>query len=374
MVAKGPVGGTPPRPAAPPPGPPKDPADAMPEMTMVQKGPMPKGPGQKGPPPGAPPIPRGQEETSNAASPMRTMPIVRPGGTKPPPGDAIEQTLVQGGPMARSPQAPPPPGSPPPPAAPTPPPPAAPPPAAATPAPGPALGTPDSQAAGRKPSTTVFVEPANLEAELGRARDENEARAVDVEARLHEALPRVFVKCDGLKRRVRLVKARNSLGRAESADVLLPVESVSELHAEITFDGVTWTMRDRGSTNGGVVDGTHLRGDSQTIARHSLICLGTVRAIFFCENRQESAAQLRLEERAVKELVKDGRLQADAAAQAIRLARADQNQSVAELLLMDTPLLPAEWASAVATARSRRGLGQLLSRLWPFGRKASKRT
>ncbi|MBX3463730.1 MAG: FHA domain-containing protein [Planctomycetes bacterium] len=202
-----------------------------------------------------------------------------------------------------------------------------------------------------------------------------QAAPVDVEARLRESTARLVVKCEGIKRRFRLAQARSSLGRGSGADVLLPNDSVSELHAEITFDGTTWTVRDRGSTNGTFADGTQLRGNSQPIGRHSLLGLGVVRAIFLCNDAQRQAADLALEERALRFLVGNGRLPPEAGREAVRIARADPSQSIAEVLLMDTALTPAEWASAIVSARSKPGLldrlRALFARLRPPRRPAS---
>ncbi len=347
----------------------------------------------------SPPAPPSPPERSDTSEPLRTMQGVRPGSRQPdptpmpaktpPPAPTAEpeQTIqMRGGyrpgqAMPSTPTPPPPNDAPAPDrtiaaprpgpgaaARPTPPsPPPAPSPAAPRTQPLPAKKPPgpETTAPGVSPAakadplpparpTTIAVKPVDVAAEIGKADSAEGARVVDIEARLHESTPRLFVKCDGMKRRVRLMKARNMLGRAEAVDVCLPNESVSEQHAEILFDGSTWTLRDRGSTNGSFVDNTHLRGGSQELVRHSLIGLGNVRAIFLFNDRRDRGGQRRLEERAMKLLVQAGRLQADAAREATRVARADDGQSIAELLLMDTPLSPAEWATAVHTARTQR--------------------
>jgi predicted component of type VI protein secretion system len=347
------------------------PAMATPEMTMVAQGPIglaPRTPpAPAAPPPAAPPPVA--DQTSSGASPMRTLPVQRPGAA-PPDGAAAdpavpERTLpLVGGPgrrpgPARPADAAPRPPTPPPPAA-TPPPPPAPRAEPKPPAPPPPAPPPPAPPAVR--ATTVAVEPADIAAELGQIAAPKVA-AVDVEANLQARQPRLLVKCEGIKRRCRLVRARTSLGRGAAADLQLANDSVSELHAEITFDGAVWTVQDRGSTNGTFVDGTQLRGNSQAIGRHSLLGLGSVRAIFLSDEPGRSAAERRLEADAVKLLVGAGRLPADAAREALRITRVDPGQSVAELLLMDTTLTAAEWATAVATARSRPSLPTILRNL-----------
>lgn len=186
----------------------------------------------------------------------------------------------------------------------------------------------------------------------------------DVESRLHQSVPRLFVKSEGLKRRVRLMKAVNRLGRAENADVLLPHESVSELHAEISFDGESWSLLDMGSTNGSVVDGNHLRRTNQRLRRNALIGVGALHLIFLCTDPKTAAQDRREEERALSLLVRAGRLNKGESSQILRLCRADSSQSIAETLMMETGLNPVDWANAVATARAGVSLWARIMRLF----------
>ncbi|MCA8967057.1 MAG: FHA domain-containing protein, partial [Planctomycetes bacterium] len=149
------------------------------------------------------------------------------------------------------------------------------------------------------------------------------------------------------------MKACNRVGRAENADVLLPHESVSELHAEISFDGEQWSLQDMGSTNGTIVDGSHLRRTSQPLRRNSLIGMGALHVIFLCVDANTAAQDRRDEERALGLMVRSGRLTKIEANQIRRLCRADSSQSIAETLMMETALKPVDWANAVATARSK---------------------
>lgn len=375
-------------------------ADEMPGMTIQVgrpgAGPLPTSKPTTPPsaqPTGAPPLatpPKPEDQTGHAAGPMQTMGYAGPGGLRqpsapppavpppavPPPavptttqfqpspaagGDVPENTILNYRPGGASPQ--PRPGPPPPAAAPKPVPPtpaaaqpAAPPPAAA-PAPAPAPTKPPppapagpSPAEGRKPGTVALSPEAFAAAVAAGA-----APGIDVEARLHEELPRLFVKCEGIKRRVRLLKPLTTIGRADTADVLLPIESVSERHAELLFDGNTWLLRDLGSTNGCLVDGTLLRSDTAPLRRHTLLGFGGARAIFLHNDKRRGPADQREEERAVRLLVQMGRLGKEEANEAVRIVRGDPTQSLAELLLMDTPLQPSEWSTAIATARSRSG-------------------
>jgi pSer/pThr/pTyr-binding forkhead associated (FHA) protein len=188
----------------------------------------------------------------------------------------------------------------------------------------------------------------------------------ELETRLHDALPRLFVKGDTMKRRIRLLKTRCTVGRGESSDVLLPVESVSEAHAEIIFDGTRFVLRDCGSRNGTFVDGNHLRSTQQPLTRHSLIGAGTLRAIFLCNTRDGGKGERRREERALRMLVGAGRLTRDEGQQILRMASTDTSQSIAEIVLMETALAPTDWVTAIAGARNKVTLWDRIRRI--FGR------
>ena len=176
---------------------------------------------------------------------------------------------------------------------------------------------------------------------------------LELETRLHDALPRLFVKSDTMKRRIRLLKTRCTVGRGEGSDVLLPVESVSETHAEITFDGTRFVLRDCGSRNGTFVDGNHLRSTQHPLARHSLIGAGTLRAIFLYNTKDGARSDRKCEERALRLLVGAGRLTRDEAQQILRMASTDSSQSIAEIVLMETALAPTDWVTAIAGARNK---------------------
>ena len=182
----------------------------------------------------------------------------------------------------------------------------------------------------------------------------------DIESRLHQSMARLIVKGQGLKRRFRLMKVHSRIGRAETADVLLPHESVSETHAEILFDGTTWTLRDCGSTNGTVADGQHLRNSALAIRRNALLGLGSLQIVFLCVDPRTAARDRRDEGRALSLLTRAGRISGDEARQIRSLTGSDPNVSVAEVLLMETALGPLDWANAIASARARRSIFERL--------------
>jgi DNA-binding NtrC family response regulator len=67
-------------------------------------------------------------------------------------------------------------------------------------------------------------------------------------AEQHSTLPPVY----------RLSRATNVVGRAPPADVVVPVNAVSRIHAELVWERGGYTLRDRGSTNGTLVDGRRI--------------------------------------------------------------------------------------------------------------------
>lgn len=208
--------------------------------------------------------------------------------------------------------------------------------------------------------TTVLVRPTDLPPIAVNTG----LSPAELEARLHQSLPRLVVKGEGLKRRIRLMKLRSRVGRAETADVLLPHETVSEQHAELQFDGVAWHLVDSGSANGTLVDGALLRAASQPIQRHALLGFGNLRAIFLSNDAATAGEQRAHERRAVQHLVKQGRLGRELAKQALLLAQKDQSQSLCEVLLMDTPIEAADWQLAIAATKGQLGFFARLLRLF----------
>jgi pSer/pThr/pTyr-binding forkhead associated (FHA) protein len=289
----------------------------------------------------------------------------RPGSLPPPtpmpapPGEGFGQTMdVKGG---FRPGAPPPAPTPTPPPAPPPAPP--PPPAARDAAEPPAAAAPKKDE--RTKPKTVLVRTEDIAPPPSAI---SPAMSIDVEGLLHQAMPRLFVKGETIRRRVRLMKARTKIGRAETADVLLPNESVSEQHAEIEFDGTTWSLRDCGSTNGSFADGQMLRSSSRPIARNSLLGFGTLRGVFLCNDAATAASDRRTEERALHLLVAAGRLAKDVGRQVASLAKRDNSQTIAEILLGDTPIEPADWTNAINAVKDRVTLWDRLRAL--FSKKA----
>jgi pSer/pThr/pTyr-binding forkhead associated (FHA) protein len=69
------------------------------------------------------------------------------------------------------------------------------------------------------------------------------------------------------------------VGRANYNDVVIPDESVSTVHAKIQRREGIWVLVDEGSTNGTVVDGERVTGET-VLAPGAIIGFGTVLTIF----------------------------------------------------------------------------------------------
>ncbi|MFK7743191.1 MAG: FHA domain-containing protein [Planctomycetota bacterium] len=291
-----------------------------------------------------------------AASPAETMPP-QPGGPAGLPSGLPAGAAAK--PSAEPPVATPPSSSPavPPPAAP-----------AAAPNPGP---PPSASGGGASRPKTVAVTPEQLAAAgIAPASGGGEPNAAGtVEAQLHKSQPRLFVKSEGLKRSIRLMKACNSVGRAATADVQLAHESVSEAHAELNFDGSSWSLRDCGSTNGCLVDGAAVRSASTPLTRNTLLAMGSLQMIFLCVDGPKGGRYRREEERALRSLLSAGQLDRDAAHEIRRMSRGDDGQSIAEIVLRDTQVRPADWSQAIANARRGATLLDRLLSLLTLGRR-----
>lgn len=311
----------------PPASPPKTAAHSAPASPPVQR-PGPKGPETTGPV---------QRPQLPPQTPAAKQPAANPPATPPKPA-------------APSPKAPAPQAPAPQPKASNPTPPDAPPPASPPPA------TPE------KPKT-VAVRPEDMTPPAATT-----AAGDDIESLLHQSTPRLFVKGEGLKRPVRLMKASNKIGRAETADVLLPHESVSEQHAELRFDGKQWTLVDCGSTNGCVVDGEHLRSAEKAVRRNSLISIGSLHLIFLCTDKATISQDRRNEDRALQLLTKKGRIDKVTANEIRQMVRTEPSHSIAEIVLRDTPMAPVDWANAVAEAGRKVSFFARILRLFTGGK------
>jgi len=71
---------------------------------------------------------------------------------------------------------------------------------------------------------------------------------------------------------------RMSLGRADDNQLVIVDDSISSHHAELAFDGASWTLTDLGSTNGTKSGGARI--ESVGLAHGSAFQLGNVDCVF----------------------------------------------------------------------------------------------
>lgn len=71
---------------------------------------------------------------------------------------------------------------------------------------------------------------------------------------------------------------RMSLGRADDNQLIIVDDSVSSHHAEVAFDGTSWTLTDIGSTNGTKSGGARI--ESVGLTHGSAFQLGNVDCVF----------------------------------------------------------------------------------------------
>ncbi len=92
----------------------------------------------------------------------------------------------------------------------------------------------------------------NFQGNLASATSSPVAGLVLLYAEGYGALPSTFP----------LTRGPAVLGRDASAEICLPVSAVSRRHAEIEFKNSSWVVRDLGSTNGTLVDGRRIEGET----------------------------------------------------------------------------------------------------------------
>lgn len=74
------------------------------------------------------------------------------------------------------------------------------------------------------------------------------------------ATPELLLKSAEGERRIKVERARTTLGRSRDADIFIPDQWLSRMHAEIRLDGGGLTIADLGSKNGTLVNGTRIQG------------------------------------------------------------------------------------------------------------------
>ncbi len=74
------------------------------------------------------------------------------------------------------------------------------------------------------------------------------------------ATPELFLKSLDGERRIKVERPRTTLGRSREADIFIPDQWLSRMHAEILFDRGGLTVADLGSKNGTLVNGMRIQG------------------------------------------------------------------------------------------------------------------
>lgn len=96
-------------------------------------------------------------------------------------------------------------------------------------------------------------------------------------------MPKIqFTTPEGASGEVELTAERTTLGRSEDNMVVIPDDSMSGNHAEITFTGDMWVLTDLGSTNGTKIGGE--RVEQVQLVSGGAFTLGSVECAFFDEN------------------------------------------------------------------------------------------
>jgi len=85
----------------------------------------------------------------------------------------------------------------------------------------------------------------------------------------------IVVEVNGAERRVPLVAESLRIGRAASCDVCVDDDEVSREHAVLVWKGAHWNLRDRGSTNGTLLDGERVQGERPITAGQTIVVGGT---------------------------------------------------------------------------------------------------
>lgn len=96
-------------------------------------------------------------------------------------------------------------------------------------------------------------------------------------------MPKIqFTTPEGASGEVELTAERTTLGRSDDNMVVIPDDSMSGSHAEITFTGDMWVLTDLGSTNGTKIDGERI--EQVQLMSGGAFTLGSVECAFFDEN------------------------------------------------------------------------------------------
>ena len=74
------------------------------------------------------------------------------------------------------------------------------------------------------------------------------------------ATPELLLKSSEGERRIKVERERTTLGRSRDADIFIPDQWLSRMHAEILMDRGGLVIADLGSKNGTLVNGSRIQG------------------------------------------------------------------------------------------------------------------
>ena len=188
-----------------------------------------------------------------------------------------------------------------------------------------------------------------------RSRDE-----LKVISRMSPRRPLLIVKRGTLRRRFQVQDARAVIGRGEGCAIRLLEGSVSDQHAELSFDGSGFLLRDLDSANGTRLRERELQNVREDVRCHDLVGFGVVEGVFLTADGTAAAAARKLQKNAARRLVRDQRLSREEYREALRQVSEDGRRHLAEIVLLETAVEPAEWASSIAAARRARTRGRWL--------------
>ncbi len=74
------------------------------------------------------------------------------------------------------------------------------------------------------------------------------------------SIPELLLKSSEGERRIKVERERTTLGRSRDADIFIPDQWLSRMHAEILLDHGGLVIADLGSKNGTLVNGSRIQG------------------------------------------------------------------------------------------------------------------
>jgi pSer/pThr/pTyr-binding forkhead associated (FHA) protein len=151
--------------------------------------------------------------------------------------------------------------------------------------------------------------------------------------------PRVLIAMRDRCTAVELRTTRATLGRLPRCDVTVEHPSVSARHAELSWEGGEWLLRDLASTNGTRL-GIHRVVHARPVRNGAHIILGSVDLMFVVDGEDVPNADVVLEA-----LARERRLSAAQVREA-REALAAGGEQLGEILVRRGWLSPGEWSEA----------------------------